>query len=188
MNGLLDVKFTRYDPVNITNGKSAYELYAETVTDPISPEDWLASLKGDQGDQGEKGDEGLPGAKGDKGESAYDIWVNNGNTNGSLPEFLEWVKGETGAKGDQGDKGDKGDKGEAGPAGLKGDKGEREILGLMVRRETKAKRVVKVTQVKWVNQVFLDKTAAMVSKVRKASGVPLVHKDKGDKERKAIKR
>ena len=126
----MHAKFTRFEPVNLTNGKSAYELYKETTNDPISQEDWLASLKGDKGEQGEPGSAGQDGAA---GESAYEIWVANGNTNGSLPEFLEWLKGEKGDKGDKGeqglkgekgDKGDKGDKGEMGPAGPAGKDGK----------------------------------------------------------------
>ena len=55
---LLEFVEQYFDGVNI-EGKSAYDLYVESLDDPstaMSEEDWLASLKGDTGADGEKGD------------------------------------------------------------------------------------------------------------------------------------
>ena len=52
------------------DGKSAYDVYAEIERafnrDPLSPQDWITSLKGDKGD---KGDQGEPG------KSAYEVYA-----------------------------------------------------------------------------------------------------------------
>lgn len=46
-----------------TTGKSAYEIYKETVSgSPMSEIEWVNSLKGEKGDQGERGPAGKQGA------------------------------------------------------------------------------------------------------------------------------
>lgn len=56
------------------DGKSAYELYVETLVDveALSVEDWLLSLKGSKGDTGEQGPQGDVGLQGPKGEDGVD--------------------------------------------------------------------------------------------------------------------
>jgi hypothetical protein len=45
---------------------------------PLSYEEWLVSIKGEQGEKGENGTDG---------ESAYQIWLDNGHT-GSEADFI----------------------------------------------------------------------------------------------------
>lgn len=79
------------------DGKSAYQVYLDTVPqgeEPMSESDWLASLKGVQGD------------KGDDGDSAYKVYLDNvpeGETPMTEAQWLASLKGE---KGDQGAMGD----------------------------------------------------------------------------------
>ncbi len=60
------------------NGKSAYEIYVETVKEgePLSPEAWLASLKG---------------VKGEDGKSAYDIYKTTVAEGTSALTEEEWL-------------------------------------------------------------------------------------------------
>ena len=74
---------------------SIYNSYVETINnqggEPLSYDEWLATIKGekgDKGDKGEKGDQGIPGIKGDKGDKGD--------------------QGETGLNGEKGEKGDAG--------------------------------------------------------------------------------
>ena len=80
---------------------AAYETYVvyaeENNITPLSYEEWIVTIKGDQGEKGETGEQGPKGDKGDQGE-----------------------KGETGEQGPKGDKGDQGEKGETGEQGLSG--------------------------------------------------------------------
>ena len=86
------------------DGSTAYEVYADSMGNPLGESAWLNSLVGAKGETGQKGEIGVgeKGAQGDAGD-----------------------KGETGAgdKGAQGDAGDAGDKGAQGDAGLKGETG-----------------------------------------------------------------
>ncbi|OHS95683.1 hypothetical protein TRFO_38156 [Tritrichomonas foetus] len=43
------------------DGKSAYEIYCENTSNPLSQADWLASLKGPKGDTGPQGPKGQDG-------------------------------------------------------------------------------------------------------------------------------
>ncbi len=62
------------------DGKSAYEVYVawfkaqdgNAEKEPLSEQDWLASLKGEQGAEGQKGPAGESGSD---GKSAYDVYV-----------------------------------------------------------------------------------------------------------------
>ena len=87
---LLEFVEVYFDGVPI-EGKSAYDVYVESLEDPstaMSEADWLASLKGEQGFKGDKGD-------------SIDLYqtylqlINLGSENGGLDEsvtFLEFVK------------------------------------------------------------------------------------------------
>ena len=114
-------------PDNGVNGESAYQLYVKefkadesnTGKEPLSLEEWLASLKGDKGETGEqgaKGDEGEKGTTGDKGDkgepgtdgkSAYELYVDQykkdheGSESGVLDEQA-WLASLKGDKGDPG--------------------------------------------------------------------------------------
>lgn len=79
------------------DGKSAYQVYLDTVPqgeEPMSEQDWLASLKGDKGD------------KGDDGDSAYQVYLSTipeGETPLTEAQWIASLKGEKGDKGVQGD-------------------------------------------------------------------------------------
>lgn len=79
------------------DGKSAYQVYLDTVPEgetPMTEQEWLNSL------QGQKGDDG------DAGKSAYQVYLDNvpqGETPMTETQWLASLKGE---KGDQGEKGD----------------------------------------------------------------------------------
>lgn len=60
----------------------------EDGTEPLSYEEWLATIKGEKG---EVGPQGIQGEKGESGKSAYEIWLNNGHT-GTETDFLNWLK------------------------------------------------------------------------------------------------
>ena len=76
-----------------------YVVYAEAQgQEPLSYEEWLATIKGEKGDKGDKGDTGAQGEKGDTG--------------------AQGEKGEQGEQGIQGEKGDKGDTGAQGEQGV----------------------------------------------------------------------
>lgn len=116
-------------------GKSAYELYVESVQAPaeaLSLVDWLNSLVGAQGAKGTTGDQGLKGDKGEDGvdgldgKSAYQLALAANPAIGTEVEWLASLKGATGdvgAKGTDGLQGLKGDKGDPGIQGVKGDDG-----------------------------------------------------------------
>ena len=113
------------------------QIYTEYVSyvmaqgkEPLSYEEWLATIKGEKGDTGEAG------------KSAYQIWLEAGNEGTEL-DFLNWLKGEKGEDGSDGANGSDGEDGsdgksayqiwlEAGNEGteadflnwLKGEKGE----------------------------------------------------------------
>lgn len=125
------------------NGKSAYELYKDTVefgVIPLTLEEWLESLKGKDGKDGrdgrdgtngkdgkdglngQNGQDGAPGKDGIDGEdgqdgqdgkSAYELAVDNG-FGGTVEEWLASLKGE---KGEQGIQGPQGEQGPPGPTG-----------------------------------------------------------------------
>ena len=90
---LLEFVEVYFDGVPI-EGKSAYDVYVESLEDPstaMSEADWLASLKGDKGESG---------ADGEKGD-AIDLYqtylqlINLGSENGGLDKsvtFFEFVK------------------------------------------------------------------------------------------------
>ena len=97
-----------------------YVVYAQAAgEEPLSYEEWLASIKGEKGD---KGDTGAAGADGVGIKNAYI------NEDGELiveltvgePKNLGKIVGEDGA---QGEKGEKGDTGAQGEKGEKGDTG-----------------------------------------------------------------
>ncbi len=85
-----------------------YVIHAEAEgEEPLSYEEWLATIKGEKGDkgetgaqgpqgsqgpQGEKGEDGKDGQDGVDGKSAYQIWLDAGNT-GTEEDFLNWLKG-----------------------------------------------------------------------------------------------
>lgn len=78
------------------DGKSAYDLYLATVPEgetPMTVEEWLESLKG------EDGEDGAAGVNGNDGKSAYEIYVASvpeGETPMSETEWLASLKGEDG--------------------------------------------------------------------------------------------
>ena len=78
------------------DGKSAYELYVESVPEdeePMTEAEWLASLKGTNGADGEDGEDGV------NGKSAYEIYVATvpeGETPMTETEWLESLKGQDG--------------------------------------------------------------------------------------------
>ena len=96
---------------------SVYQSYVKNAQskgeEPLSYEEWLASIKGDKGDRGPKGDKG---DKGDAGEQ--------GSKGEQGDQGIQGPKGDKGDAGEQGPKGDKGDPGEQGPKGDKGDAGD----------------------------------------------------------------
>ena len=68
-------------------GKSAYDVYVEVQTtlgnEPLSKEDWIISLKGDNGEKGDKGD---------TGKSAYEIYVDVQEALGNEPlSESDWI-------------------------------------------------------------------------------------------------
>lgn len=113
-------------------GKSAYELYVESVQAPaeaLSLVDWLNSLVGAQGAKGTTGDQGLKGEDGVDGldgKSAYQLALAANPAIGTEVEWLASLKGaigDVGAKGTDGTDGAKGDKGDQGIQGVKGNDG-----------------------------------------------------------------
>ena len=138
--------------VQVTDGKSAYELAVENGYDGTLSE-WLSSLVGSVGADGEDGLSAydlavqngytgtltewlssLAGETGENGLSAYELAVRKGYQ-GSEDEWLssligaQGIQGEKGDKGDQGIQGEKGDKGDQGIQGVKGDKGDQGAKG-----------------------------------------------------------
>ena len=120
-------------------GDTAYEVYANSMANPLGETDWLNSLvgqtgaKGDTGDKGEigEGQKGEPGTNGEKGATG-----DKGDT--GADSTVAGPKGDTGAKGDEGGVGAKGDQGEQGEQGAggtvggpgpKGDTGEKGETG-----------------------------------------------------------
>ena len=66
------------------DGKSAYEIYLEYLPEgatPLTEEEWLASLKGENGasgadgKDGKDGQDGANGTDGEDGKSAYEIYL-----------------------------------------------------------------------------------------------------------------
>ena len=90
------------------DGKSAYELYVESVPEdeePMTEAEWLASLKGTNGTNGTNGADGEDGAD---GKSAYEIYVATvpeGETPMTETEWLESLKGQDGVNGADGENG-----------------------------------------------------------------------------------
>ena len=106
------------NPTEIEQVYAQYVVHAQAEgLEPLSYEDWLATIKGEkgdkgdqgiQGDKGDKGDTGATGLKGDKGDtgeqgadgkSAYQIWLEQGNE-GTEEDFLNWLKGDVHSFGD----------------------------------------------------------------------------------------
>jgi hypothetical protein len=90
---------------------------------PVGPQGEQGPM-GPAGPQGEKGEpfkyedftpeqlEGLVGPQGERGYSAYAAWKTlEGNSNGTVEEFIESLRGPQGEAGPQGPKGEKGDNG-----------------------------------------------------------------------------
>ena len=110
---------------------NTYVAYAETNGEtPLSYEEWLLSIKG------ENGKDGINGINGKDGVSIKSI--EKTSTDGLTDTYIitysddttftftvtNGARGEKGDKGDQGIQGEKGDKGDQGIQGEKGDKGE----------------------------------------------------------------
>ena len=79
------------------DGKSAYQVYLDTVPEgetPMTEQDWLASLKGEKGDDG------------DDGKSAYQVYLDNVPSGETPMTEAQWLASLKGEKGDQGAKGD----------------------------------------------------------------------------------
>lgn len=79
------------------DGKSAYQVYLDTVPqgeEPMSEQDWLASFKGDKGD------------KGDDGDSAYQVYLSTVPEGETPLTEAQWVASLKGEKGDMGVQGD----------------------------------------------------------------------------------
>ena len=94
-----------------------YVIYAEAQgQEPLSYEEWLASIKGESGKDGVDG------------KSAYQIWLDNGNT-GTQADFLEWLKGQDGADGKDGVDGKDGQDGKDGIDGKDGADGQDGVDG-----------------------------------------------------------
>lgn len=102
-DGDLVVTYTDENTVTINldgedgqDGKSAYDLYLATVPEgetPMTVEEWLESLKG------EDGEDGAAGVNGNDGKSAYEIYVASvpeGEKPMSETEWLASLKGEDG--------------------------------------------------------------------------------------------
>lgn len=72
---------------------TVYNMYVanaeENGTTPLSYNDWLLTIKGEQGPAGTDGADG---------KSAYEIWLECGNT-GTEDDFLNWLKGTNGKDG-----------------------------------------------------------------------------------------
>lgn len=134
--------------------RSVYGLYVETCAktgeEPMTYEEWLATIKGEkgetgaQGEKGDKGDQGPQGEKGETGETGASGAPGNGwrigegapkdtlGVNGDL--YLDYTTWDVYFKEDgawstygniKGEKGDQGATGEAGEAGgPKGEQGE----------------------------------------------------------------
>lgn len=90
------IKLDDEDVKDGEDGKSAYDLYVETVPEgetPMTVEEWLESLKG------EDGKDGAAGTNGNDGKSAYEIYVASvpeGEEPMSETEWLASLKGEDG--------------------------------------------------------------------------------------------
>jgi len=105
-----------------------YKVYAaENGETPLSYEEWLKSIRGEDGVtptieidgdgywviNGTKTEykaqpkDGKNGTNGENGKSAYEIWTDNGHT-GSESDFLEWLKGQNGTNGSNGQNGENG--------------------------------------------------------------------------------
>ncbi|MBQ7643046.1 MAG: collagen-like protein [Clostridia bacterium] len=148
--------------------KSVYNSYAayaaENGTQPLSYEDWLASIKGETGEKGEKGDAGAQGEKGDKGDTG---------AQGEKGEKGD--KGDTGAQGEKGEKGDKGDTGAQGEKGDKGDKGEQGEKGISIINTY-------VNEEGHLVVVLSDESELDAGKVKEVHGHEIVEKQIVDKE------
>ena len=87
---------------------NTYVVYAEeNGQTPLSYEDWLASIKGDQGIQGEQGEKGDKGDKGDAGETPTieiinGYWYVNGVNTSVKAEGKDGVNGNDGQDGEDG--------------------------------------------------------------------------------------
>ena len=69
-----------------------YVVYAQAQgEDPLSYEEWLATIKGEKGDKGDQGEQGVQGEKGEKGDQGE--------------QGIQGEKGDTGAQGEKGDQG-----------------------------------------------------------------------------------
>ena len=145
--------------INGIDGKSAYEIYLESLSageTGLSQEMWLESLQGPKGNTGEdgvqgpkgdtgatgpKGDTGVTGPKGDTGtfdssalnDYATKTYVNEA-VGGLTPETIAALQqlsqsGITGAIGPKGDTGEDGAKGDTGATGATGPKGDTGATG-----------------------------------------------------------
>ena len=118
-------------------GDTAYEVYANSMGNPLNESDWLNSLVGAKGQKGDQGAVGAPGAdgaagdKGDKGDQgaqgatgAASTVAGPPGTQGDKGEPGAGQKGEPGVQGNVGAQGPIGQKGEVGEKGDQGEKGE----------------------------------------------------------------
>ncbi len=81
---------------DILNVYNQYVVHAqEKGSTPLSYEEWLLTIKGENGKDGIDGEDGL---------SAYQIWLNAGNV-GTEQDFLNWLKGSDGTNGTNGTNG-----------------------------------------------------------------------------------
>ena len=101
---------------------SIYQSYVKNAQskgeEPLSYEEWLASIKGEKGDRGPKGDKGDKGDTGEQGPKG-----DKGDTGDQGPQGDQGIQGPQGEKGDTGDQGPQGEKGDAGEQGPQGDQG-----------------------------------------------------------------
>ena len=81
------------------DGSTAYQVYADSMPNPLGESDWLNSLVGPQGVQGEKGDDG---------STAYQVYADSMQNPLNESDWLNSLVGPQGQQGVQGDKGDDG--------------------------------------------------------------------------------
>ncbi len=105
-------------------GSTAYEVYADSMPNPLGESDWLNSLIG------AKGDDGLVGQKGDDGSTAYEVYADSMQNPLNEVDWLNSLVGPIGQSGEKGSSGSKGEEGTKGEEGAKGDLGQKGAEGV----------------------------------------------------------
>ncbi len=141
-------------PSNAGEATQIEKIYAQYVVyaqaegqEPLSYEEWLATIKGEKGDKGDTGAQGADGVGiknayiNEDGELIVEFTVGEPINLGKIvgadgaqgeqgEQGIQGEKGEQGEQGIQGEKGDKGDKGEQGEQGEQGEKGDKGEQGI----------------------------------------------------------